>query len=83
MHHTGSQKELSVAVPEEQARVDQQEVPALEVQEAEEQDEELPECVDHEPIFFERDKPRSIPILLLYKAINYIYKLYVYCCVML
>jgi hypothetical protein len=83
MHHTGSQEELPVVVPKEQARVDQQEVPALEVQEAEEQDEELPECVDHQSNSFEGDKPRSIPILLLYKAINYIYKLYVYCYIML
>jgi hypothetical protein len=33
MHHTGSQEELLVAVPEEQARIDQQEVQAQEVQE--------------------------------------------------
>jgi hypothetical protein len=33
MHHTGLQEELLVAVPEEQARIDQQEVQAQEVQE--------------------------------------------------
>jgi hypothetical protein len=53
MHHTGLQEELPIAVPEEQAGVDQQEVPAQEVQEAEEQDEELPECVDHQSSSFE------------------------------
>jgi hypothetical protein len=59
MHHTGSQ-ESPVAVPEEQAGVDQQEVLAQEVQEAEDQGEELPECIDHQPSFFERGKPWSI-----------------------
>jgi hypothetical protein len=67
MHHTGSQEELPVAVPEEQAEINQQEVKAQEVQEAEEQGEELPECVDHQPSSFERGKPRSITSLLLYK----------------
>jgi hypothetical protein len=70
-------------VPEEQAGVDQQEVLAPKVQEAEEQGEELPECIDHRPSSFERGKPRSILILLLYKATNYKYKLYVYCCITL
>jgi hypothetical protein len=65
MHYTGSQEELPLAVPEKQAGVDQQEVPAQEVQEAEEQGEELPECVDHQPSSFERGKPRSILSLLL------------------
>jgi hypothetical protein len=83
MHHTGSQEELPVAVPEEHARVDQQEVLAPKVQEAEEQGEELPECIDHQPSSFERGKPRSILILLLYKATNYKYKLYVYFCITL
>jgi hypothetical protein len=46
MHRTGSQKEPPVAVPEEEAEVDQQDVLAQEVQEAKEQGEELPECVD-------------------------------------
>jgi hypothetical protein len=63
MHHIGSQEELPVAVPEEQARIDQQEVQAQEVQEAE----ELPECVDHQPSSFKRGKPKSILSLLLYK----------------
>jgi hypothetical protein len=47
MHHTGSQEEPPVAVPEEQAGVDKQEIPAQEMQEAEDQGEELPEYVDH------------------------------------
>jgi hypothetical protein len=62
MHHIGSQEELPVAVPEEQAGVDQQEVPAHEVQEAKEQGEELPECVDHQLSSFERGKPQSISL---------------------
>jgi hypothetical protein len=60
MHHTGSQEEPPVAVPKEQAGIDQQEVPAQEVQEAEDQGEELSECIDHQPSSFERGKPRSI-----------------------
>jgi hypothetical protein len=82
MHHTGSQEELPVAVPEVQARVDPQEIQAQEVPEAEEQGEELPECMDHQPSSFERGKPQSILSLLLYKAIT-LYKLYVYCCIKL
>jgi hypothetical protein len=35
MHHTGSQEELPIVVSEEQARIDQQEVQAQEVHEAE------------------------------------------------
>ena len=59
LHHTGSQTENPVVIPEEseeQFEVQQQEVP-----EAEEEDvEELPECPDHRPSSFERGKPRSI-----------------------
>ena len=63
-------------MPEEQVGVDQQEIQAQEVPEAEEPVEELPECVDHQPSSFERGKPQSILSLLLYKAITlpkYIY----------
>ena len=59
-------------MPEEQVGVDQQEIQAQEVPEAEEPVEELPECVDHQPSSFKRGKPRSILSLLLYKAINFI-----------
>jgi hypothetical protein len=38
------------------------------VPEVEEQEEDLPECVDHHPSSFERGKPRSILSLLLYKS---------------
>ena len=59
LHHTGSQTENPVVIPEEpeeQLEVQQQEVP-----EADEEDvEELPECPDHRPSSFERGKPRSI-----------------------
>jgi hypothetical protein len=68
MHHTRSQGELLVAVSEEQAGVDQQEVPTQEVQEAEEPGEKLRECVDDQPSSFERDKLRSILSILLYKS---------------
>jgi hypothetical protein len=56
-----------VAVQEEQTRSDPQETLAQEVPEVDEQEEDLPECVDHQPSFFERGKPRSILSLLLYK----------------
>jgi hypothetical protein len=39
------------------------------VQEAEEQDEELPECVDHQPSSFERGKPRSISLPTVCKSL--------------
>jgi hypothetical protein len=43
-------------VPEEQLEVQPQEVPEAD----EEGIEELPECPDHRPSSFERDKPQSI-----------------------
>ena len=56
LHHTGSQTENPVVIPEEQLEVQQQEVP-----EADEEDvEELSECPDHRPSSFERGKPQSI-----------------------
>jgi hypothetical protein len=60
LHHTGSQEESPVAVPEEQTWTDPQELQAQEVPEEEEQGEELSECVDHQPSSFERGKPQSI-----------------------
>jgi hypothetical protein len=59
MHHTGSNKENPVAVPElleEQLKVPDQEVPEV----AEGDVEELLECPNHRPSSFERGKPRSI-----------------------
>jgi hypothetical protein len=47
---------------------DPQEIQAHEVPEVDEQEEDLPECVDHQPNSFERGKPRSILSLLLYKS---------------
>jgi hypothetical protein len=41
------------------------------VPEEEEQGEELPECVDHQPSSFERGKPWSILSLLFYKSNSY------------
>jgi hypothetical protein len=59
LHHTRSQTENSIVVPEELE--EQLEVQPQEVTEADEEDvEELPECPDHCPSFFERGKPRSI-----------------------
>jgi hypothetical protein len=68
LHHTTSQEELQVAVQEEQIRSDPQETQAQEVPEVDEQEEYLPECVDHQPSSFERGKPRSILSLLFYKS---------------
>jgi hypothetical protein len=45
------------------------------VPEEEEQGEELPECVDHQPSSFERGKPRSILSLLLYKSNSLLHEL--------
>jgi hypothetical protein len=67
-----------VAVPKEQAWTDQQEPQAQEVPKEEEQGEELPECVDHQPSSFEGGKPRSILSLLLYKSNSLLYELYIY-----
>jgi hypothetical protein len=83
LHHTGSQEESQVAVPEEQVWTDKQEPQAQVVPEEEEQGEELPECVDHQPSSFERGKPRSILSLLLYKSNSLLYELYIYCCIKL
>jgi hypothetical protein len=59
LHHTGSQIENPVVVPEEPE--EQLEVQPQEVPEADEEDvEELLECPDHRPSSFERGKPRSI-----------------------
>jgi hypothetical protein len=77
LHHTGSQEESLVAVQEEQTWTDPQELQAQEVPEEEEQGEDLPECVDHQPSSFERGKPWSILILLLYKKQFFIYELYI------
>jgi hypothetical protein len=68
LHHTGSQEEVLVAVQEEQTRFDPQETQAQEVPEVEEQEEDLPEYVDHQPSSFERGKPWSILSLILYKS---------------
>jgi hypothetical protein len=62
IHHTESQEEVQVAIQEEQAGTNPQEIQAQEVPEAEEQGEDLPECVDHQPSSFEQGKPRSISL---------------------
>jgi hypothetical protein len=56
LYHIGSQEEVLVAVQEEQTESDPQETQAQEVPEVDEQEEDLPECVDHQPSFFERGK---------------------------
>jgi hypothetical protein len=59
LHHTGSQTENPVVVPEEPE--EQLEVQPQEVTKGDEEDvEELPECPDHRPSSFERGKPWSI-----------------------
>jgi hypothetical protein len=82
LHHTGSQEESQVAVPEDQTWTDQQEPQAQEVPEEEEPGEELPECVNHQPSSFKRGKPQSILSLLLYKS-NSLYMSFIYCCIKL
>jgi hypothetical protein len=72
LHHTGSQEKALVAVQEEQTGSDPQEIQAQEVPKVDEQKEDLPECVDHQPSSFEWGKPRSILNLLLYKS-NHLY----------
>jgi hypothetical protein len=69
LHHTGSQEEIPVAVPEEpeeQPELQEQEVPKAD----EEVGEDLPECPDHRPSSFKRDKPRSISLLVCKYFIN-------------
>jgi hypothetical protein len=73
---------VQVAVQEEQAGADPQEILAPEVLEVEEQGEDLPECVDHQPSSFERGKSWSILTLLLYKS-NQLYISFIYCCIKL
>jgi hypothetical protein len=63
-------------VPEEQTGADLQETQAQEVPEEEEQGEDLPECVDHQPSSFERGKLRCILKSLLY-ASNSFYMSYI------
>jgi hypothetical protein len=63
-------------VSEEQTWTDPQELQTQEVPEEEEQGEELPECVDHQPSSFERGKPRSILNPLFYSS-NSLYELYI------
>jgi hypothetical protein len=82
LHHTGSQEESQVAVPEEQTWTDPQELQAREVPGEEEKGEELPECADHHPSSFERGKSWSILSLLLYKS-NSLYMSFIYCCIKL
>jgi hypothetical protein len=53
LHHTGSHEEVPVAVQEEQIGTDPQKIQA----EEKGQEEDLPECIDHQPSSFERGKP--------------------------
>jgi hypothetical protein len=78
LHHTGSQEESPVAVPEELTGADPQDAQALEVLEEEELGEELPECIDHQPSSFERGKTQSILSLLLYKNNSLYIYIYIY-----
>jgi hypothetical protein len=74
MHHTESQAENPVVIPEEPE--EQLEVQPQEVPEADEEDvEELQECPDHHPSFFERGKPRSISPSICKYLINALLKL--------
>jgi hypothetical protein len=74
MHHTVSQAENPIVIPEEPE--EQLEVQPQEVPEADEEDiEELQECPDHRPSSFERSKPRSISPLVCKYLINALLKL--------
>jgi hypothetical protein len=74
MHHTGSQGENPVVIPEEPE--ERLEVQPQEVPEADEEDiEELQECPDHRPSSFERCKPRSISPPVCNYLINALLKL--------
>jgi hypothetical protein len=64
---------VPVAVQEKQAVTDPHEIQAQEVQEKEEQGEDMPKCVDHQPSSFERGKSQSILSPLLYKSNLFIY----------
>jgi hypothetical protein len=75
LHHTESQ-ESPVAVPEEQTWTDPLEPQAQEVPEEEEQGEELPKCVDHQPSSFERGMSWSILNSLFYSS-NSLYMSYI------
>jgi hypothetical protein len=69
LHHTRSQEVTPVAVPEEpeeQPKVQEQEVPEAE----EEVGEDLLECPDYRPSSFERGKPRSISLPVCNYFIN-------------
>ena len=73
LHHTGSQTENPVVIPEEPE--EQFEVQPQEVPEADEEDvEELPECPDHRPSSFERGNPGafSLSLQLLIKSFTLI-----------
>jgi hypothetical protein len=63
-------------VLEEQTGTDPQELQAQEVPEEEEEGEDLPKCVDHQPSSFERGKPRSILNSLFYSS-NSLYMSYI------
>jgi hypothetical protein len=67
---TGSRAENLVVVLKKLNKP--QEVPEVD----EEVGEDLEECLDHRPSSFERGKPRSILILLLYKS-NPLYMSYI------
>jgi hypothetical protein len=62
---------------EEQTGSNPQETQSQEVPEVDEQEEDLSECVDHQPSSFERGKPRSILSLLLYKSNSLYMSLYI------
>jgi hypothetical protein len=73
---------VPVVVKEEQAGTDPQEIQTQEMPEEDEQGEDLPKCVDHQPSLFKRGKPWSILSLLPYKS-NPFYMSFIYCCIKL
>jgi hypothetical protein len=63
-------------VSEEQTGADPQDPQTQEVPEDDEQEEELPKCIDHQPSSFERGKPWSILNSLFYSN-NSLYMSYI------
>ena len=68
--HIGSTEEITLLEFNEEEEGDQQETPqAVALGEEEQTPEELPECPDHRPTSFLKDKPRGILSLPLFYEI--------------
>ena len=71
VHEIGATEEITVLEYETDAQEEYQEVQQQEAPgEGELDDEQLPECSDHQPSTFVKGKPRSILSLLCFQTIN-------------